>query len=395
MPDQRKSRYPGCYPSGKAGWQYKIRLPPDPVTGVRHWETRGGFTTDYAAHQARSRRLVELGQGINTAPSGLTVTQAVEAYIAGRHMKPNSRYNYTKLLERYITPYIGTIPVADLTPARVRQWRETLATTGKRRGSGGLAISTINLTRGLLASAFHQLHRDGGIARNVVALVEGLPTDKHTPDTWNDDEIRRFLAISDTDEYAALWRLCLFSLLRPGEVIALRWDDIDLTARTVTIRQTLTRDVDGVAAVGRPKTRASAAAVGFSPETAGHLQRLQDTQRLTARTRPDGWRTDLVFPNRNGRMMPTHAQLNARLQKLCECAGVPRLSAHKLRHSGSSAMIRAGVDPTTLSRLLRHQRPDYSLRLYTHARLEHVQEAVSRLEDRISSGSKDEATKTG
>ncbi len=93
MPEPRKSRYPGCYPSGKQSWQWKLRLPPDPTTGKRPIETRGGYATDYEAHLARSARQVQLGLGVNTAPSDLTVTQAVEQWIAGRSMKPNTRYN--------------------------------------------------------------------------------------------------------------------------------------------------------------------------------------------------------------------------------------------------------------------------------------------------------------
>jgi integrase len=390
MPDQRKSRYPGVYPSGRDTWQYKLRLPPDPETGKRPIETRGGYHTDYEAHLARSGRQVELGLGINTAPSDLTVTQAVAQYIAGRRMKPNSRLHYTGLLQRYITPHIGAIRAQDLTAARVRTWQTTLLASGSAAGKP-LSTSVVRKTQGLLWSAIEQLRSDGRLARNVVDRVERLEVPKPASAAWTNEQAARFLVVADQDEYAALWRLALLSLLRPGELLALRWQDVDLARRIVTVSQTVTRDDEGRWTVGPPKTAASAAEVGFTDETADQLRQLHDRQRLAARFRPDGWRHDLVFPNQRGRMM-THISLGSRLRVLCSRAGVPYLSPHGLRHSGADAMIRAGVDPTSLTRALRHERPEFSLRVYTRANLADQQAAVARLQDALTPRMSDDET---
>lgn len=374
----RKSRYPGVYPSGKTTWLYKLRLPPDPVTGKRPTETRGGYATDYEAHLARSARLVELGQGVNTAPSDLTVTQAVEQYIEGRAMKPASRHLYGYLVRRFITPHIGSVRVRDLTPARVRAWLMMLQSTGREDGQP-LSASTVANVRALLSSALRQAHLDGTIPRNVVQQTAGVPIPRHEVETWSLDEAHQFLAVSDEDDYAALWRLGLLALLRPGELVALRWDDVNLSSGVVTIRQTATRDERGTWTVGDPKTPASAAPVGVSAVTLQRLQDLRDIQRLSNRGRPDDWRHDLCFPNRHGRMM-SHTTLSQRLMTLCRRAGVPELTPHKLRTTGATLLITTGTDPSTLMRSLRHTNAAFSIRTYTHARLQHQQDAVRQLE---------------
>lgn len=371
MPDDRKSRYPGIYTSGKSTFQYKLRLPPNPESGKRPIETRGGYASAYEAHLARSARQVELGLGVNVAPSDLTVTQAIEQFLAGRRIRPNSRRAYAYHLRANITPTIGAIRIRDLTPAQVRAWQVALL---KRRAS-----SSVNKCRWLLSATLDQAQRDGVIARNVVAATDGVSVESEQATVWTVDEATAFLSVADRDPYAALWRLALVSMLRPSELTALRWQDVNLDAGVVNVAMTATLDEAGHWITGPAKTKASIAPVGISPLAVTQLRHLRDTQRLTERHRPDDWRHDLVFPNRNGQPL-RWASITARLRRLCRQAGVTVLTPHELRHTGSDLLVKAGADPATLARALRHASPVTSLRVYTHARLADQQAAVTRLE---------------
>lgn len=376
MPDKRTSRYPGIYPSGKANWQYKLRLPPDPDTGRRPIETRGGYPTDYAAHLARSARQTELGLGVNTAPSELTVTQAITQFLAGRQLRPNSRRIYAYHLTANITPHIGHIRIRDLTPAQVRAWQVKMLRSR--------ASSSVSKCRWMLSATLTQAHRDGMLARNVVSFTDGVDVESEEATVWTMPQAKAFLAVSDRDEYAALWRLALMSMLRPSELTALRWKDVDLDAGIVRVEMTATLDEDNHWTTGPAKTKASIAPVGIPDVAVTQLRHLRDVQRMSHRHRPDGWRHDLVFPNRNGEPL-RWVSISRRLRRLCRQAStpdlhVPDLSPHELRHTGSDLLVKAGADPATLARALRHASPTTSLRVYTHAKLADQQAAIARLE---------------
>ncbi len=382
----RKSPYPGVYPSGSASWQYKLRLPRDPASGQRSMETRGGFATDREAHEARIRRQAQLIDGVARRPNRETVGGYLRDWIGRQaRLKPGSRHEKRRLIETLIVPHIGDIPVRQLEPRHVEDWLAALARhPNQRTKQPGLSASSIRSVRGILVTALNAAVAHRTIPFNPAAVVSGPPRTPSAPVVWTDAEIEQALPVIDADmELGALWRLALFTQLRPGELIGLRWADLDLDAGTLYVAATRTIDEDGKVTLGdSPKTPDSARPIPLPGATVLALRRHRARQNELRLRHPLGteWNSlGLVFPSPRGRLY-NHQTLTRRLDALCEWAAVRRLTPHGLRHTGATWLARRGVDPATISARLGHSSVAFTMNTYVHPNDDDQRDAGERLE---------------
>lgn len=401
----RKSKYVGVYPSGKSHWSYKLRLPPDPVTGIRHWESPGGFLTDYDAHRARERRLDQINNRINIHPERGTVAEYLTAWLAGRHdIDPPTRARYREAITHSIAPYLGHHKLADLDVDHVRAWQAKLLAPGARKcrwckatgirhdapcthcsGSGRsqvpLSPRTVAHARVVLVAALTQAVNDGKLARNVASLAGGVKQPKQRPTIWNEDEISRFLTHVDQRDDRAFWRLALFSQLRPGEIAALKWSNVDLKRGSVHVDDTRTRDDQYQFVLGgAPKTDRGDRRIQLPASCIDALRAHRDAQFRERQKRAPTWNDrNLVFPSPSGDIAQPNA-INKRLTKICEEAGITRLTPHGLRHTGASWMAALGESPRTISERLGHTSVTFTLDNYVHTHPEAQQAASDRLD---------------
>ena len=187
-----------------------------------------------------SRVRHETGQGTYVKPSKETVNAYLDGYLKGatRGRRASTTRNYRDAF-RPVRERLGERPLQSLTKADIEGLMDWMLTFGRRRGGKpgtGLSGRTARLTLGRLTAALEMAVLEGKLVRNVAKLVT---PPEHTPrerDTWSKAEVRKFLAAASRDRLHAAWRLSLYGLRR-GEVLGLRWSDIDLKAKTLTVRQ--------------------------------------------------------------------------------------------------------------------------------------------------------------
>jgi integrase len=205
------------------------------------------------------------------------------------------------------------------------------------------------------------------------------------------DEARKVLEAAASDRLRVLWLVMLAVGLRRGEALALRWDDLDLDAGTVTVRRSLQRlrgERDG--ATGRrkgqlrevaPKTDGSAATLAL-PASLGTALRehveVQQLERMVARVWVD---PGLVFTTNVGTALEPR-NVNRSWVALCDRAGVRRVRLHDLRHSAATFMLAAGVDLKLIQTTLRHSRLATTADVYAHV-LDEVQHQAAARMDRV------------
>lgn len=358
----------GVYRSGLS--HYQFRLQPrgtDAATGKRLAPiVRGGFLSAEDAAIARDAMAAELGQGI--APESVTVT--VAAYVGqfitdhAADVRATTIARYTRLAERFIVPdAIAKIPLRDLSPDQVESWvkRCTL------RSTAGQAAQA----RRLLIQVLHRAERFGRITRNVATLSTPPKTTPKDRRSLSQDEAHRLVTAIEArhDTLRAAWYLLLFASLRPGEVLALRWDDLDIDAGVIHIRRTVTRNERGQYIIGTaPKTPSSRRSFPLPAVCVSALKehrRALNERRLAA---PVGvWQEQgLVFPGWDGAPRRHHS-LSRRLGTLCGEAGIdPAITPHELRHSGATIARQQGVEPEVLQRRLGHKKITTTLGVYSH-----------------------------
>jgi len=191
---------------------------------------------------------------------------------------------------------------------------------------------------------------------------------KATPEmrAWSSAELGRFITFTELGRGGGVWRLLATTGMRRGELLGLRWADIDLDAGRLTIRQTMTM-VGDRPEVGSPKTSAGARRVSIDADTVTSLRAWRRAQAAERLMMGGGWQGghNLVVTEPDG--SPVHPQvLTRRFRSIAKQAGLPAVRLHDVRHSYATAALAAGVHVKTLSQRLGHADVAVTLRIYAH-----------------------------
>jgi len=265
---------------------------------------------------------------------------------------------YRWLIREHIRPSLGSKRLDKLTPTDVRRLVEA-------KSASALSGQSVRLMHGLIRNALADAEREELVYRNVAKLVKPPSVRREEVQVLTVDEARHLVALIKGDRFEALW-LCALTLgLRKGELLGLRWTDIDFVAGTLTIRQALQR-VNGRLAVVEPKTPLSRRTVPVPAETMTALRsrrKQQNGERLAAGT---AWtHSGLVFTTRSGRPVDPR-NLNRSWYAVRNRAGLGSVRLHDLRHSCASFLLAAGASPRTVMKTLGHSQIGLTMNTYTH-----------------------------
>jgi integrase len=235
-------------------------------------------------------------------------------------------------------------------------------------GAGGRSLSpkTVRNAHGVIRTALRDAVQRGYLARNVAEHARLPRVQRREMETWDAAQLRRFLEHVADDRLAAMWTLYATTGLRRGEVLGLRWSDVDLESGQLTVRHVLTV-VEGRAVVTEPKTAKGRRTIALDPATVAGLRRHR-VRQLQERVAADvAWQNgDYVFTWFDGR--PLHPQLPTKwIREHAAAAGLPPIRLHDLRHTWASLALRAGVPAKVVSERLGHANISITLDVYTHA----------------------------
>lgn len=362
-------KFDGVYQDAKGRWYYKVWLGRDPISGRQTQVTKRGFATASDAARARRELLDDVDHG--RRPSGvaasLTVNDLLDTYLDGldadERLSAKTRFDYRANANAYIRPWLGRKRVRDLTPETVLAWQRKLTAGGGTKGGKPLAANTVRLARSPLSGALKLAVSQGILRTNPAASVARPTTGRKIPRHWSPDQARAFLRSQEGDRLYPLWAFLLGAGLRIGELVWLRWDNVDLGrehARIVEFASTLGWNL--VESVGKSATAVRTIDLGTG--LAAVLDQQREVQRFEAR-RGSYEVTDYVFTKPTGGHY--HPQsISKILGRLSERSGLPRLTAHGLRHTSATLMLDSGVPPKVAAERLGHADPTLFTNLYSH-----------------------------
>lgn len=344
----------------------------------------GQRKTVYAATksecQAAMRKALASAEKGEPIPDGrLTVGNFLKEWLEGparRSVRPATFAAYRHYVEAYLIPALGSHRLVNLRPEHID------AMMGKARGRDGgpLAPRTLQQTRAILRSALTWGERNGRVARNAAKLSEPPRVERHHVEPVTATGAQAIVAAATGDEWGVIYALALDTGLRQGELLGLRWDDVDLEGRTLRVLQTRTA-VTGPATFGPPKSATSRRTVAFSATSARLLaahRKEQAAQRLRAGRK---WHDlGIVFARADGQPLdgPT---VTHRFQRFLAANGLPRMRFHDLRHASASLLLGAGLPARAVADRLGHSTTRLTQDTYGH--LAPLQGAAAEIMDRV------------
>lgn len=296
------------------------------------------------------------------------------ANIKGKTVRYNTVKNYTDRYNCSIKKWIGTMPVCEVKPVHCQIVLNNMETEN-------YAGSTMEQTRITMYNMFDSAEENEVILSNPVKRSVKCPkkTDKKNK-VLTVLEQRLFLeAAKGTSNYYQ-YQLLLQTGLRAGELIGLKWDDIDFNKREISIRRSVGYDYTSKEyVVGEPK---SASGYRVIPMTQLAYNILNEKNRQIKNNQNSGKVsefTDYIFVNKNG--VPTkNTSYDAHIRKIADKAGIEHFSMHTLRHTFATRCIEAGMKPKTLQKILGHSNINITMNLYVHVTDDEKKSEMKKLE---------------
>ena len=313
---------------------------------------------------------------IPAAPVEVTVQQYAESWLerlGSSGLKPATVSNYRWVLGRHVLPHIGRHRLVALTPQHVRTLLLAVSETG-------VSTRTVQLSRAVLRSMLADAERDQLIHRNVAALVKGPRVEREEVVPWTAAEAGQFLTSLEGHRLRPLFAVGVALGLRKGELLALRWQDVDLDVGVLRVRATVQRLGKGVGLVtGSPKTARSRRTLPLPRVLVDALREHRRAQELE-REEASSWHdSGLVFTTSKGTMIEPR-NLNRFLDEAIARAGLRRIRFHDLRHTCASLLLAQGVSPRVVMEVLGHSQMSMTTDLYGHVMPSSLRSAADALD---------------
>ena len=340
---------------GKSSWRLKFDLDRDPVSGARRLRTVTIKGTRKDAEAELARLLNDLHKGVFVEASALTVGAYLWQWLDGKHdLSPVTRERYSDAIAKAIIPELGKIELQKLKPVHVNQWVSKMLGTRSGRTASNIFL--------VLNGALKEAVRLELVGRNVAAAVTAPKIKSDEIKILDADELKAVLASLSGSRLLPVASLALATGMRRGELLALRWQEVDLGKATVKVVRSLEQTVRGGLRFKEPKTRNSRRTITLPPSAVAMLQAHRKAQ-LELRLQLGMGKPDadaLVFCNHDG------SPISPNSFSVMWGRAVPEATFHSLRHTHASALIAAGKDVVTVSRRLGHAKPTITLNVYGH-----------------------------
>jgi integrase len=300
--------------------------------------------------------------GIVYDDENMTVGEYLDVWLKGSVYGSVRQSTYdrdTNLVNNHIKPVLGGLKLKKLNSVHIQSFY-------RDRLDKGLSASTVHKMHDILRRGLAQATKWHLVQRNVADTVKPPRPAPKEIRALSAAETRRLLEAAGVDRLEALYVLAVHTGMRQGELLALRWQDVDMESAVVSVRRTLTRS-GGRVAFGEPKTKKSRRSIRLTPQAVealrSHLERqLRDMEILGDRYQDQG----LIFTTDTGGPINPSNLRQRSFAPLLKRAGLPHMRFHDLRHTCATLLLSRGVHPKFVQELLGHATIAITLDTYSH-----------------------------
>lgn len=361
----------------------------DPETGLPARKALYG-RTEQEARAKLIQALADQGRGQLPFARGKapTLQQYVRRWLSVSQVRVKTLLRYRELLEMHVLPTLGRMQISRLEPQHV----DGLL---RAKHAAGVASKTCNHIRGTMRTCLNDAMREGLVSRNVAALARPLKLDDARESVvLTPDQVQDLLRVAEQHHHGSLWVVALATGARQSELLGLRWEDVDLEARTIRITKTLQRTPRpfrteyGDWIEQATKTRRSTRTVLLAHIACARLRRQRAQQLEDRRQAGRGWSDDhgdLVFRQADGTPL-NGIHLARSLQRALRDEGLPSIRFHDLRHTAATFLALQRVPVAVTMAVLGHSTASTTLEVYTRVAPELALEAAEAMDRVLGSG---------
>ncbi|HVB60105.1 MAG TPA: tyrosine-type recombinase/integrase [Ktedonobacteraceae bacterium] len=322
--------------------------------------------------------LREQQQGTLATGPQQTLKAYLEQWIEQVHKPPIIRVStygkYRVVVYQHLIPGLGHIQLQKLTPQHLQSFYT-------KELDGGLSAGSVRMFHTVLHEALENAMKWNLVARNVCDLVDAPVPARHEMQPLTQEQAKLLLQAVREHRLETLFVVAVVTGMREGELLALRWQDVDFEVSCLYVRHTVGRVGKLGMIVSEPKTKKGRRKIVLPEFVIEVLKQHRERQQAVHERAGSRWRNmDVVFCNRYGGYIES-ATLRRVFKRILEGAGLPDIRFHDLRHSAATILLGMGVHPKVVQELLGHSSISITLDVYSHVMPSMQQEAMDKLGD--------------
>jgi integrase len=367
-------------PKKHGSWSFHADLGVDQATGKRRQIMRGGYPTQKAAQDALNELIAQVRTDSYVPDNGMTVAEWLRTWVQQRAddglIRPTTALGYRRHIEDYFVPAFGRVKLRDLKHSHVDKLIRDLRTPDR-------TAATVQRIHATLRSALSTAVKRRLILVNPAKDMEMAKVSRPRVHPWEPEELGAFLDSVQSHELGVMFEVAAMTGLRRGELLGLRWQDVDRTNRRLTVRQQITqvqrkragdqpvcpvcREAHAGVGFGKPKTAAGTdRTVDLDETTVGSLRAQKLTQDAERAEWVDAYRDhDLVFTRPGGDPLQP-GKITELFAELVAAAGLRKIRLHDLRHGRASMLIATGAQLKEVSETIGHSSITITADTYGH-----------------------------
>ena len=343
-------------------WEGRYTAGRNPATGKAIYKNVLGKTQ--AEVKEKLKKAIEEAKGLDVAKAeSYTVGQWMDVwyeYYAKIKVRPSSHKTYEGYIKNHIKPSIGNIPLTKLTTLDLQRLYQKLLTEGRvdrleaKNQPKGLSSKTVRNINQVISSAMQFAIQQHLISHDPTDGCALPKTEHREMQTLSADQLTAFLLEAKHSGVFEMYYIELATGLRRGELLGLKWEDIDFSTQTLRVRRQVGR-INGEVREAPLKTKNAYRTISLGTDAVGILKQQREKQPSSA----------YVFPGPTGGPIAPDSVLHM-LHRVLDRAGLPEIRFHDLRHTFATLALQNGVDVKTVSGMLGHFSAGFTLDTYAH-----------------------------
>ncbi|MBM7556831.1 tyrosine-type recombinase/integrase [Halanaerobacter jeridensis] len=366
---------------GRQKYQICIECGRNPQTGKRKrkYETFNGTKTEAKKRAAELEHEIKSNQFIEDTEE--TVGSYLKEWLRNykHNLAPSTYESYDIIINSHLIPALGQKKLSELGPQDIERYQAQKLSSGRKDGKqGGLSTRTVQYHHRVLSKALKKAEKYNLIRENPAKLVQAPTPNTPEINPLSKDEVNKLLDQAEGFAHDLIY-LGVKTGMRRGELLALRWSDIDFENKKITVRQSMTKVTGEELSFNKPKTKSSQRPIQIDDEIITMLKKRKAKQEEYKEKFGNKYDNQhkLVFRKNNGKpFLPQYA--TKMFNQVAEAAELGEFRLHDLRHTHATLMLKSEVHPKIVQERLGHSSITQTLDTYSHVIPSMQKEAVDK-----------------